>query len=95
MLVLTVVLQSTISLCICIVLTVDLQSFFVYIRIIAGNRNRHGPVKSIVIDFSDYRLLISDFFCSVNMPSLVAIWNVLKAIMEPVVINLFPSDYRL
>ena len=49
-------LQSTISLCICIVLTVDLQSFFVYIRIIAGNRNRHGPVKSIVIDFSDYQL---------------------------------------
>ena len=47
---------STISLCICIVLTVDLQSFFVYIRIIAENRNRYGPVKSIVIDFSDYQL---------------------------------------
>ena len=45
-----------ICICICIVLTVDLQSFFVYIRIIAGNRNRHGPVKSIVIDFSDYQL---------------------------------------
>ena len=51
-------------------------------------------VQSIVIDFSDYRLLISDF-CSVNLPSLVAIWNILKAIVEPIFINLFPSDYRL
>ena len=51
-------------------------------------------VQSIVLDFSDYRLLISDF-CSVNLPSLVAIWNILKAIVELFFINLFPSDYRL